>query len=231
MSSRRRAPAPRPSAEGYVPHWPLAAGALALLLIAVIGGYTGGLIFAETAGSRSAEMEVVSDTLVPPPPTEEAVEEPSEEPSEPAHPAGIVPGTAYVLQNVHGGRTMDVAGASTDDGAHVHLWDRHDGENQQWRFVPVEGGFYEIEGVASGKILQVSTDASADPVATLIPRAGASNQHWTVVEAGEGVVRLVNRATGQALTPQDGSPDGGALIVHTKDEGHPHQQWRLLPLG
>ena len=137
----------------------------------------------------------------------------------------------YALQNVHGDRTLDVAGGSAHNGAHVHLWDRHDQENQQWRFVHVEEGFYEILGVGSGKLLEIPADEEIQPVSTILTRTGGHNQHWTVVEAGDGVVRLVNRATGQALEGQGGGHDNGTLVAQAADEGHPHQQWRLLPLG
>jgi len=213
-----------------VPSWPLFVGALALVLVAVIGGYTGGLLVADTGGAQEPEMTVTSGILVQPPGAPEESEEPEEE-EEYVHPAGLDPALVYVLQNVHGDRVADVAGASTDNGAPVHLWDRHDADNQRWRFVPLdEDGFYEIEGVGSGKVLEVSGDP-ARPGATLLTRTGADHQHWSLVEAEGGAVRLLNRATGQALEGQGGSPDNGTALVQAPDGSHAHQQWRLLPVG
>lgn len=226
--SRRRAPRPR---DWYVPRWPLLAAALALVLTAVIGGYAGGLV--ASGGEREeADTNTASGILVRPPggPAEsgESAEEPAEEA---AHPAGLDPALVYALQNVHGDRVMDVVDHGTANGAPVHLWDRHDQPNQQWRFVPVDGGFYEIEGVGSGKLLEVPSEPAGQPGAALLTRTGAPNQHWTAVEAGQGVVRLVNRATGQCLEGQGGAPDNGTRVAQAPDEGHPHQQWRLLPVG
>ncbi|WP_159943690.1 MULTISPECIES: RICIN domain-containing protein [unclassified Nocardiopsis] len=227
--SRRRARA------HDVPRWPLAAAALALFLVAVIGGYTGGLVAAEGTQAEETDLSPVSGILVEPPGAPEEPresEEPEEEPEEEVvHPAGLDPELLYVLQNVHGGRVMDVANKSTDNGAPVHLWDRHDDSNQRWRFIPVEGGFYEIEGDGSGKLLEIPTDPAAQPGAALLTRTGSPNQHWSLVEVGPGVVRLLNRATGQALEGQGGSPDNGALVAQAADGGHAHQQWRLIPLG
>ncbi|WP_306368388.1 RICIN domain-containing protein [Nocardiopsis sp. CC223A] len=207
------------------------AGATALVLAAAIVGYVGGLFTAPDDARADESVIAVSGVLVQPGAPEESPE-PSPEPSEePTHPAGIDPETVYVLQNVHGDRALDVVQAATHNGAPVHLWDRHDQGNQQWRFNPVEGGFYEIEGVGSGKVLEVPTDAAAPPVATLLTSTGASNQHWTVVDVGGGVVRLVNRATGQALEGQGGAPDNGTPVIQAPDGGHAFQQWRLVPLS
>ncbi|WP_026122973.1 RICIN domain-containing protein [Nocardiopsis halotolerans] len=230
--SRRRARASRPH-ERYVPRWPLLAGALALLLAVVTGGYTGGLLLVDDEQPAEPELHMSSGILVQPPGAPEVTEEssPEETPEPVVHPAGLDPALVYALQSVHGGRVMDVVNKSTANGAPVHLWDRHDQSNQQWRFVPVEGGFYEIVGVGSNKLLEIPTDPAAQPGASLLTRTGSPHQQWTVVEVGQGVVRLVNRATGQALTSQGGAPDNGTLVVQAPDGGHAHQQWRLLPVG
>ncbi|RKS07774.1 ricin-type beta-trefoil lectin protein [Nocardiopsis sp. Huas11] len=227
--SRRRARVPRTHDEAFAPRWPLAAGATALLLIALIVGYVSGRFAADSAEPEESALIVQSGILVQPSggPEEEAEPEEDEE-EEPVHPAGIDPERVYVLQNVHGDRVLDVAQAATANGAATHLWDRHDQENQQWRFVPVDDGYYEIEGVGSGKVLEIAADG---PGATLLTRTGDPHQHWAPVEVGDGVVRLVNRATSQALEAQGGAPDNGTAVVQAPDGGHAHQQWRLLPLG
>lgn len=229
MSSRRRAPR-AVSMESYVPGWPTLAGALALVLAAVLGGYVAGVFVAETE-AEPEEMSVVSGILVQPPGAPEEETEPvEEEEEEVTHPAGLDPEVTYALQNVHGDRVIDVAGGSDQNGAHVHLWDRHDQGHQQWRFVHLEHDLYEIVGVGSGKLLEIPADEEAQPGSALLTRTGGENQHWRVVEAGDGVVRLLNRATGQALEGQGGGPDNGTLVAQGEDGGHPHQQWRLLPV-
>ncbi|MFE9246212.1 RICIN domain-containing protein [Nocardiopsis sp. NPDC006938] len=230
MSSRRRAPRAA-SQEPYPPWWPIVAGALALLLVVGLGGYVSGMFVAEGA-AEPEEMSVVSGILVEPPGGPDEEPEPEEEPEEEevTHPAGLDPEQAYVLQSVHGDRVMDVAGGSAENGAPVHLWDRHDQPHQQWRFTHVEDDFYEIVGVGSGKLLEIPTDEAAQPGSALLTRTGDPHQQWRVVEVGDGVVRLLNRASGQALEGQGGSPDNGTAVAQGEDGGHPHQQWRLLPI-
>ncbi|WP_049568384.1 RICIN domain-containing protein [Nocardiopsis sp. SBT366] len=230
MSSRRSAQRVEDQVS-YVPRWPIVAGASALVLAVALGGYVAGMFVAES--DTPEEMSVVSGILVEPTggPEEQAEpEEDEEEEEEVTHPAGLDPELVYALQSVHGDRVMDVAGGSDENGAPVHLWDRHDQAHQQWRFVHVEDDFYEIVGVGSGKLLEIPTDEAAQPGSALLSRTGGDNQQWRVVESGDGEVRLLNRATGQALEGQGGAPDNGTLVAQGEDGGHPHQKWRLLPV-
>lgn len=216
--------------ERHAPRWPMVVGALALLLGVTVGGYTAGVAVSEVEAVEEDELEVSSGLLVDPPggPEEdngEAEPEPEPEPL----PAGVDPGATHVLQNAHGDRVMDVAGGSTDDGAPVHLWDRHDKGNQQWRFHVVDDTHVEIEGVQSGKLVEIA-EAPDDPGAVLKERDGEPTQHWLVVEMQDGSVRLVNRESRNALGGQDGNPENSSRVVEDADTGQPHQQWRLLPL-
>ncbi|MEV2277188.1 RICIN domain-containing protein [Nocardiopsis sp. NPDC049922] len=223
-----------PEARSRAPRWPIVVGAIALVMVVAIAGYTGGLLLPGTAAPDEPALAVEAGILAEPAgaPEREPTEEPTEEPSaEPTHPAGLDPAVTYVLQNGNGGRVMDVAQAATANGSPVHLWDRHDGANQQWRFVPVEGGFYEIEAVGAAKLLEIPAAADAGPGAALLTRTGQPHQQWSLIEVGAGVVRIVNRATGQALEGQGGAPDNGTLVTQAADAGQAHQQWRLLPLS
>lgn len=229
MSSPRSRVRDEPE-ERRIPRWPMVAGALALLLGVTVAGYTAGVAVNELEAVEEDDLEVSSGLLVDPPgdPEEESQEtEPEPEP-EPL-PEGVEPGATHVLQNVHGDRVMDVAGGSTDDGAPIHLWDRHDEGNQQWRFHVVDDTHVEIEGVQSGKLVEVA-EAPDDPGLVLKERDGEPTQHWLVVEAQDGSVRLVNRETRSALGGQDGNPENSSRVVEDTDAGQPHQQWRLLPL-
>src|SRR5699024_9643954 len=89
--------------ERYVPRWPMAVGALALLLGVTVGGYTAGAAVNELEAVEEDELEVSSGLLADPPggPGEDEAE-PVPEPL----PEGVEPGAPHVLQNVHGDRVM-----------------------------------------------------------------------------------------------------------------------------
>ncbi|WP_017577828.1 RICIN domain-containing protein [Nocardiopsis kunsanensis] len=218
--------------ERRAPRRPMVAGALALLLGVTVGGYAVGAAVSGLEEVEEDELEVSSGLLVAPsdgPEEAEGAEEPEPEPEPDPLPEGVEPGATHVLQNVHGDRVMDVAGGSTDAGAPIHLWDRHDEGNQQWRFHVVDDTHVEIEGVQSGKLVEVA-EAPDDPGLVLGERDSEPTQHWIVVEMQDGSARLVNRETRSALGSQDGNPENGSRVVEDTDAGQPHQKWRLLPL-
>jgi len=49
------------------------------------------------------------------------------------------------------GRTLEVAGASTANGALVDIWDSNNGANQKWNITPTDSGYYSVINVNSGK--------------------------------------------------------------------------------
>ena len=71
---------------------------------------------------------------------------------------------------------LDIAGASRGDGAPLIQWGINGGANQQWRFVPLGGTYYEIVNVNSGKCLTV-------PGGSLTPGTGIVQ--WTCGRAGQ----------------------------------------------
>jgi hypothetical protein len=71
----------------------------------------------------------------------------------------------YVMVNRNSGKALDVAGASSADGAAITQWARHDGTNQQFQFVDSGGGYYRLKARHSGKLLDVSGWSTADNAA------------------------------------------------------------------
>jgi hypothetical protein len=134
----------------------------------------------------------------------------------------------YVLVNRNSGKAMDVASASTADGAAIQQWSRHDGTNQQWQFVDAGGGYYRLKSRNSGKVLDVSGWSTAD---------GGKVQQWTDLNGGNqqfrladsdgGYVRLINRNSGKAVEVTGLSTADGAAVVQYGDWNGANQQWQL----
>ncbi|WP_030469274.1 non-reducing end alpha-L-arabinofuranosidase family hydrolase [Lentzea aerocolonigenes] len=138
----------------------------------------------------------------------------------------------YVLVNRNSGKAMDVASASTADGAAVHQWSRHDGGNQQWQFVDSGGGYYRLKSKNSGKVLDVAGLSAAD---------GAKVQQWTdlngtnqqfrLADSDGGYVRLINRNSGKSVEVTGLSTADGAAVVQYGDWNGANQQWQLVRVG
>ncbi|KWX02186.1 hypothetical protein C3Y87_01420 [Carbonactinospora thermoautotrophica] len=58
------------------------------------------------------------------------------------------------------------------------------------------------------------------------PKHGGPNQQWKVVDAGDGLVRLVSVASGKCMTVENGATESQAHVVLGPCEG-PGAEWRL----
>jgi hypothetical protein len=91
---------------------------------------------------------------------------------------------------------------------------------------PSLAGSYTITNLNSGLAL----DAGAGGVAQT-PLTGAAGQRWRVVEAGSGLYKIVNTASGAALGIADGATGNGATAAAEPDNGADDHLWQLVPDG
>ncbi|UWM50307.1 RICIN domain-containing protein [Streptomyces carpaticus] len=138
----------------------------------------------------------------------------------------------YVLVNRNSGKALDVAGASTTDGAALQQWTRHDGTNQQWQFVDAGNGFYRLKARHSDKVLDIAGASTADGAAVQqwADHNGA-NQQFRLADSDPDHVRLINRGSGKAVEVRDASTADGGGIIQYADWGGTNQQWRMIKLS
>ncbi|WP_259454166.1 RICIN domain-containing protein [Streptomyces ginkgonis] len=138
----------------------------------------------------------------------------------------------YVLVNRNSGKALDVAGASTTDGAALQQWTRHDGTNQQWQFVDSGNGFYRLKARHSDKVLDIAGASAADGAAVQqwADHNGA-NQQFRLADSDPDHVRLINRGSGKAVEVRDASTADGGGIIQYADRGGTNQQWRMIKLS
>ncbi|NUT99063.1 MAG: alpha-L-arabinofuranosidase, partial [Saccharothrix sp.] len=135
----------------------------------------------------------------------------------------------YVLVNRNSGKAVDVAGASTADGAAIQQWSRHDGANQQWQFVDSGGGYYRLKSKNSGKVLDVTAKSTADGAKLQQwPDNNGANQQFRLADSDGGYVRLINRNSGKAVEVTGASTADGAGVVQYSDWNGSNQQWQLV---
>lgn len=138
----------------------------------------------------------------------------------------------YVMVNRNSGKALDVAGASSADGAAITQWARHDGTNQQFQFVDSGGGYYRLKARHSGKLLDVSGWSTADNAAiNQWSDHGGVNQQFRLEDSPDGYVRLINRNSGKAVEVPGFSSADGTGIVQYSDLGGVNQQWQLVRVG
>ncbi|MBM7856500.1 non-reducing end alpha-L-arabinofuranosidase family hydrolase [Lentzea nigeriaca] len=138
----------------------------------------------------------------------------------------------YVLVNRNSGKAMDVASASTADGAAVQQWSRHDAANQQWQFVDSGGGYYRLKSKNSGKVLDVDNWSTADSgKVQQWTDSNGTNQQFRLADSDGGYVRLINRNSGKAVEVTGLSTADGAAVVQYGDWNGSNQQWQLVRVG
>ncbi|WP_179022768.1 non-reducing end alpha-L-arabinofuranosidase family hydrolase [Streptomyces sp. IMTB 2501] len=138
----------------------------------------------------------------------------------------------YVLVNRGSGKALDVANASTADGASLSQWPQTGGANQRFQFVDSGDGYYRLKAQHSGKVLDVLNHSTADhaDIARWSDANGA-NQRFRLADSSDGYVRLLNRNSGKAVEVDNASTADGAKVVQFTDWGGANQQWQLVRVG
>ncbi|MBE1491713.1 RICIN domain-containing protein [Plantactinospora soyae] len=148
----------------------------------------------------------------------------------PSQAANVDTGAYYVLASRHSGKAIDVYNLATTDGAPIVQWARNDGNQQQWQFLDVGSGYYQLRSRLSGKALQIASAADGAELTQQAP-SGDTRQHFRVVDSPDGYVRLVNRLSGKALDVWEWSSTDGGRISQFADLGGTNQQWQMVRIG
>lgn len=134
----------------------------------------------------------------------------------------------YRLVNINSGKVLDVAGASTADGADVIQYTWTGASAQIWNLQHQGGGFYALQAQCSGKYLD-----TADPWYTAGANViqwtgnGGQNQMWRVELMPEGNCRLVNQLSGLVLDVAGAGTADGADVIQYHYNGHNAQRWNI----
>ena len=115
-----------------------------------------------------------------------------------AEAATVQPNVSYVLVNRNSGKALDVYNLATTDGAPINQYTRNDGAWQQWRFLDSGSGWYRLQSVHSGKVLDLPTTADGVQLVQNTDRNDA-RQQFRLADSAGGQVRLINRNSGKAL--------------------------------
>jgi GH43 family beta-xylosidase len=150
--------------------------------------------------------------------------------SPPAAAATVQPGTPYVLVNRNSGKALDVYNLATTDNAPINQYTRNDGAWQQWRFLDSGGGWYRVQSVHSGKVLDLPTTADGIQLVQNADRNDA-RQQFRLADSAGGHVRLINRNSNKALDVWEWSTADGAKVSQYQDLDGANQQWQLIRLG
>ncbi|MBG0569365.1 family 43 glycosylhydrolase, partial [Actinoplanes sp. NEAU-A11] len=134
-----------------------------------------------------------------------------------------------MLVNRNSGKALDVYNLATTDGAAINQYTRNDGAWQQWKFLDAGSGWYRVQSVHSGKVLDLPTTTDGIQLVQNTDRNDA-RQQFRLADSAGGHVRLINRNSGKALEAWEWSTADGGRISQYQDLDGANQQWQLIPL-
>ncbi len=144
----------------------------------------------------------------------------------------------YLIVNRNSGKVMEVAGASTNNGANIQQNTYSGGLNQQWDVVPVPnttGGdysYFTVRAAHSGKaadLYNFSLDDGGN-IAQWDSAVGV-NQQYYLQYVSNGWFTVQSKWSTKCLDVAGGATTDGANIQQWASTGGLNQQWRLIPVG
>jgi streptogrisin C len=128
----------------------------------------------------------------------------------------------------HSGKCLDIASASTANGATVQQYDCWSGTNQQFELRDAGSGYVQIVARHSGKCLDVASASTANGATVQQYDCwSGTNQQFQLRDAGSGYVQIVARHSGKCLDVTSASTANGALVKQYDCHGGTNQQWSL----
>ncbi|MDX3799777.1 endo-1,4-beta-xylanase [Streptomyces sp. AK04-3B] len=125
------------------------------------------------------------------------------------------PSGSGTIKGVSSGRCLDVPGTSTTDGTQLHLWDCHNGTNQQW--ANTAAGELRVYG---DKCLDAAGTANGAKV-QIYGCWGGDNQKWRLNSDGT----IVGVQSGLCLDTVAGGTANGTLIQLSSCSNGSSQRW------
>lgn len=145
--------------------------------------------------------------------------------------ATAITGDYTELKVKHSGKSMDITGMSTENGANVRQWVSRAGENQQWKLNPDGGDYYQIEAKISGKCLDVAGYGTKNGAnVQQWDCNGADNQKWKLISHGNDYYQLQAKHSGRCLDVAGAGTQDGANIRQWDCGSGDNQKW-LIPRG
>lgn len=127
----------------------------------------------------------------------------------------VLPDGAYIIKGFTGdGLSLDVSGASRNDGANVQIYTTNFTDAQIWNVSHDDKGYVTFTNAASGKVLDVSGAALANGsnVQQWTPN-GTAAQKWIVIRKSEGKFEIVSALSqSHGLDIAGGNATSGANV-------------------
>lgn len=135
----------------------------------------------------------------------------------------------YILQNRASNYYMDVSGgtSATGNGSNIIQYSLTSKTNQQFKFIPLGDGAYEILAAHSNKSIDIGGRSQDDGAnANQWDYLGLPNQKFILIPAEDGYYKIMAQHSGKILEAENTSIEGNIRQMTDSDEAR--GQWKLL---
>ncbi|WP_257456897.1 RICIN domain-containing protein [Archangium lipolyticum] len=134
----------------------------------------------------------------------------------------------YVIRSVMTNKCVDIASASTADGATVQQWDCNGTNAQKFHISPTSDGYWKIINVNSNKALDIKDNSTAqNAYFHQWTYVGANNQQFKFVARGNNQFSIHARHTDMVMDLYWGSANNGTQYVQYPYTGSANQLYTL----
>jgi len=149
---------------------------------------------------------------------------------------GLVPlavsdyyGKAITISSaVNRDQSIDIPGQSLENGAKPAFYTSHNAPNQRFKLVDAGSGYFYIENIKSGLVLDISGSSLVNPEILQWKRLGGNNQKWMLVANGNGYYIVSKLNANYCLDTANGTVKNGTpLTLKTKSAGRASQEFYL----
>ncbi|MDB5177139.1 MAG: exported protein of unknown function [Candidatus Saccharibacteria bacterium] len=132
----------------------------------------------------------------------------------------------YEITNSHSGKSLDVAGGSTANGASVQLYSSNHSAAQRWQLTRDSDGYYGVKSTASGRYLDVLGGTPTMGAKIQIWDGNDScAQKWSIRMMSDNSIALTNKCSGYVLDITGGSFTDGSRAQTWGLNGTAAQLW------
>ena len=140
----------------------------------------------------------------------------------------VIPEKMVKIQPKHSGKSLDVDRVSSDPGAVINQWANGDGNNQLWRFIDLGTGYYQIQSVQSGRVIDILAGSPIEQIcqnAKLEDGSITDTNQWKLEKDGD-YYKIINKSNGKVITVEE-SVNNGAKVMVADDQGKDNQRMRI----
>ena len=150
-------------------------------------------------------------------------------------------GTFTIKNAVNPSYAVDVANASTENGASIQVYLANGSNAQKYNFLTepnvtgtktIDDGLYEVANVNSGKVLDIASGSTAAGAnCQQYESNGTAAQKFTIKYDGNGFYTLVNLKSGKALEVESTAPATSVNVQQGDVSSTDAQKWAIADNG